>query len=85
MTTISEGSFYCMTEDDERLTAMCCHPLSDDSPCEDPLQGAEECRSVFGTYTISILVDPELPCNGQIGYKNCKDLNVRIVRLHNSY
>lgn len=69
-----------MTEQDQRLTAMCCHPLSN-SPCEkDALMGEEECRSVFGTYEISIPINPKLECGSTITYKNCKDLKVRMNR-----
>ncbi|XP_078383070.1 uncharacterized protein LOC144665665 [Oculina patagonica] len=81
----AKGSFYCMTVNDpfKRLEPMCCHPLANDSPCTDPLEGAEECRSVFGTYTITIPIDPELSCDAQIGYKNCKDLNRKLFTRMN--
>ena len=67
-----------MTKDDKRLTKMCCHPLITAPACDDALMGEEECRSVFGTYNISIPIDPQLDCNAQITYKNCKNLDVRL-------
>ncbi|CAH3144036.1 unnamed protein product [Pocillopora meandrina] len=69
-----DGGFYCLTKDDKRLTGMCCHPLIA-APCDDALAGEEECRSVFGTYSLSIPIDPTLDCSAQITYKNCKNLN----------
>ncbi|XP_027042405.1 uncharacterized protein LOC113670461 [Pocillopora damicornis] len=68
-----DGGFYCMAKHDTRLTEMCCHPLIS-APCDDALTGEEECRSVFGTYNISIPIDQTLDCRRQITYKNCKSL-----------
>ena len=67
-----------MRKDDTRFEPMCCHFLSD-SPCEDALLEAEECKSPFGTYNISIPIDKTAPCtasSSRITDKNCKDFDV---------
>ena len=79
-----DGGFYCLTKDDKRLTGMCCHPLIA-APCDDALAGEEECRSVFGTYRLSIPIDPTLDCSAQITYKNCKNLNVSLPNWLQSF
>lgn len=76
---LSEDSLFCMERGDNRFQPMCCHYLSD-SPCDDKLLGAEECRSPFGTYEISIPIDKKFPCKGKtsrITDENCKDFDVR--------
>ena len=75
-----EDSLFCMGDDDDRWQPMCCHYLSD-APCADPLLGAEECRSPFGTYELNIPIDEEASCDAEdsgITDKNCKDFDVRI-------
>lgn len=68
--------------DDNRLKPMCCHYLSD-LKCVGELQlGAEACKSLFGTYELSIPIDDTLDCKGSgdvVTDKNCKDFQVRVV------
>ena len=67
-----------MGKDDNRFQPMCCHYLSG-SPCDDILLGAEECRSPFGTYEMTIPIDSKTPCEAsgsRITDGNCKDFDV---------
>ncbi|XP_027037531.1 uncharacterized protein LOC113665987 [Pocillopora damicornis] len=66
-----------MGKDDNRFQPMCCHYLSG-SPCDDILLGAEECRSPFGTYEMTIPIDSKTPCKAsgsRITDGNCKDFD----------
>ena len=70
-----------MGTNDDRWQPMCCHYLSD-SPCTDSLLGAEECRSPFGTYELSMPIDENASCDPNVAGitdKNCKDFNVSIA------
>ncbi|KAL9982789.1 hypothetical protein ACROYT_G004894 [Oculina patagonica] len=74
----NKQSSFCMERDDSRFQAMCCHFLSTGSRCEDPLLGAEECTSPFGTYQLTMPIDDQVSCepgHSSITYKNCKDFN----------
>ncbi|KAJ7328520.1 hypothetical protein OS493_024435, partial [Desmophyllum pertusum] len=52
------------------------NPLSVVSPCLDPLLGAEECRSPFGTYELTMPIDKTAPCSSsKLTDKNCKDFD----------
>ncbi|KAL9982898.1 hypothetical protein ACROYT_G005011 [Oculina patagonica] len=71
----NKDSSYCMPKDDGRFQPMCCHFLSD-SPCDDKLLGAVECKSPFGTYELTIPIDNDAPCKASetmITHANCKD------------
>ena len=67
-----------MAPDDRRWQPMCCHS---GFPCTDALLGAEECRSPFGTYELSMPVNEKTSCDPSrpgITDKNCKDFDVSI-------
>ncbi|CAH3128101.1 unnamed protein product [Pocillopora meandrina] len=73
----NKDSLFCMSKDDYRFQPMCCHYLSG-SPCDDTLLGAEECRSPFGTYEMTIPIDSETSCTAsgsRITDANCKDFD----------
>ncbi|XP_066026371.1 uncharacterized protein [Pocillopora verrucosa] len=73
----NKDSLFCMGKDDNRFQPMCCHYLSG-SPCDDTLLGAEECRSPFGTYEMTIPIDSKTPCKAsgsRITDGNCKDFD----------
>lgn len=66
-----------MGKNDERFQPMCCDFLSD-SPCSTSL-GAEECKSPFGTYEISMPIDSKASCDPgftRLTGGNCKDFDV---------
>ncbi|KAL9964361.1 hypothetical protein ACROYT_G027992 [Oculina patagonica] len=71
-----KNPIYCMAKSDSRFTPMCCHDLSD-LKCEGDLQlGAEACKSLFGTYELSMPIDDTLDCTSSadvVTDKNCKD------------
>ncbi|XP_078381574.1 uncharacterized protein LOC144664346 isoform X2 [Oculina patagonica] len=71
-----KNPIYCMEESDSRFKAMCCHDLSD-LKCKGDLQlGAEACKSLFGTYELSIPIDDTLDCTSSadvVTDKNCKE------------
>lgn len=77
-----------MDKNDHRLKSMCCHYLSD-FKCEGELQlGAEACKSLFGTYELSIPIDDTLDCTGSghvVTDKNCKDFQVRVVMVKSRF
>nr|XP_058965128.1 uncharacterized protein LOC131791762 [Pocillopora verrucosa] len=73
----NKDSLFCMGKDDNRFQPMCCHYLSG-SPCDDTLLGAEECRSPFGTYEMTIPIDSKTSCKAsgsRITDGNCMDFD----------
>ena len=70
-----------MEETDDRWQPMCSHPLSGGA-CASEQYNAEECRSPFGTYELSVPVDQNLDC-ASYGFsnKNCRDLDVSNVNV----
>ncbi|CAH3128096.1 unnamed protein product, partial [Pocillopora meandrina] len=73
----NKDSLFCMGKDDNRFQPMCCHYLSG-SPCDDTLLGAEECRSPFGTYEMTMPIDSKTPCTAsgsRITHENCKEFD----------
>lgn len=73
----NRDSLFCMGKDDNRFQPMCCHYLSG-SPCDDILLGAEECRSPFGTYEMTIPIDNKTSCiasSSRITDANCKEFD----------
>ena len=76
-----------MRKGDNRFQPMCCHYLSN-SPCEDILLGAEECKSPFGTYEVAIPIDNNAACqpySSQITDKNCKEFDVSLLKDANIF
>ena len=82
-----ENPIYCMDKSDSRFQPTCCHYFSD-LKCDGELQlGAEACRSLFGSYELSIPIDDTLECsrNGDtVTDKNCKNFQVRPVIVKSS-
>ncbi|XP_078356298.1 uncharacterized protein LOC144642898 isoform X2 [Oculina patagonica] len=85
-----KNTLFCIEKDDSRFKPMCCHYLSD-SPCKDKQLGAEECRSPFGTYEISIPIDKKARCRAKgskVTHKNCKNFDISMftnMNVHIQY
>ena len=76
------NSNYCMEKSDSRFQPMCCHDLSKLRCRGDFKLGAEACKSLFGSYELSIPIDNKLKCMDEgrtVTDKNCKDFQVRIL------
>ncbi|KAL9956907.1 hypothetical protein ACROYT_G038462 [Oculina patagonica] len=70
-----KSSYYCVDKEDSRFEPMCCHSLVQQCKDESHL-GAEECQSLFGTYELSMPVDPTLDCSStEVRHANCKDFD----------
>ncbi|XP_078344643.1 uncharacterized protein LOC144630195 isoform X2 [Oculina patagonica] len=70
------NSLFCMKESDDRWEPMCSHPLSG-GVCANEQLAAEECRSPFGTYELTVPVDENLGCDyAGFNNKNCRDLDL---------
>ncbi|XP_031560607.1 uncharacterized protein LOC116296689 [Actinia tenebrosa] len=66
----------CVEEDDERLKAMCSHPLNGGS-ANGLMMGKDECTSPSGFYELKIPVNKKLPCTAPIMRDtNCKDIDL---------
>lgn len=74
---------YCIDKKDSRFEAMCCHALGGLSCGKETQVGEEECKSLFGTYELSIPINKELECQkngGEVTDENCKDFKVGVTK-----